>query len=404
MKTPTRRAPPTIRWAFIILAASQPGCVTSQMRVEHRSHLSDQDRNAIAGKLFELELGAHPDDGGTPILLAPGTEPEEIPQIPGLTFRVLEYGEAPLVEQYYGVGIQGGRGFVEATFVKGNTCVSLSHVYRFRADGGIWHGERTRTSESWTLTSECPGCRLASTPILSRQRAWADAEASRRDGPAASAGLELRGRVLQSRCHEAAKGTVDCAIDLDLEFINNGPRPAILLRPFGENVFWFGGRTLAVVQDGRERPVHDTSAWPSVYPFAVYRELAGRLDKPAPPPDVTHILPPGGTWHWQKTITHTFPKENTCSDVVGLELGWPAIRALSSPVLLRVSFEMWPFNVENFKPRLGKQLSRRWREYGDLYLQRSYGPFSVAHITSGAIEWDPRRVEYPASAALPAPR
>jgi hypothetical protein len=391
MKTLTRRARPTIGWAFIFLAGSPSGCVTSLTRVDYRSHLSDPDERAIVGKLFELELGAHPDGGGTPILLAPGTKLEWIPQIPGSTFRVLEYGERARVEQYYEVGLQGGRGFVEAWLVKGNNCGKLGHVYRFRADGGIWHGERTRTQEQWTVTSACPGCRLASTPISSLQRAWAEAEASER----VHAGLEMRGQVLDSRCHEAANGTVACAIDLDLEFINNGSRPAILLRPFGEHVFWFGGKTLAVRQDGREHLVHDTGAWPSVYPFAEYRELADKLDKPTPPPDVTTILLPGGTWRWRKTITHTFPKENTCSTSVGLELGWRDIRAFSSPALLRVSFEMWPFNVENFKPRLGQELRRRWREYGDLYLQEEHGRYGFAHITSEAIEWDLRRVEGP---------
>lgn len=36
-----------------------------------------------------------------------------------------------------------------------------------------------------------------------------------------------------------------------------------------------------------------------------------------------------------------------------MEIGWEEVKRRNAPLWLRVSCEMWPINVENFKPHLG---------------------------------------------------
>ena len=90
-----------------------------------------------------------------------------------------------------------------------------------------------------------------------------------------------------------------------------------------------------------------------------------------------------------------FDEENTCSGRVGVEIGWKAIKKLASPVWMRVSYEMWPFNVERVKKELGGTLRERWKGHGILYLDEKYSSHWTAHVTSEPIELDLQQVELP---------
>lgn len=107
----------------------------------------------------------------------------------------------------------------------------------------------------------------------------------------------------------------------------------------------------------------------------------------------TILLSPRTDPKWKTKIHLTVAEENTCDGAVGVAIGWREIKRLSAPLWLRVSYEMWPFNVENFKSDFGGQLRERWKKHGTLYLQEKQDRYWFAHLTSEPIELDFQSVE-----------
>ena len=64
------------------------------------------------------------------------------------------------------------------------------------------------------------------------------------------------------------------------------------------------------------------------------------------------------------------------------------MKTQSTPLWLRVSFEMWPFNTEYFKPNLAVKLQKRWREFGYLWIGEKNGRMHLARLVSEPIELD----------------
>jgi hypothetical protein len=211
--------------------------------------------------------------------------------------------------------------------------------------------------------------------------------------PAAGSGIEspgyvVRGNVVTAEVGPEEGGGVVCHLTVDLEFVNTASEPVILLQPFWKNAFWAGGKRLAKAHEdatlGRNL-LHDSQQWLSVMNTPEYRELANRLDKPLPPAGLTRTLRPGEAWKYRTAVNIYFPKKRDyCSApcVTGDEL-------LSlSPLWLTLQFEMWPSNVENFKPDLGGKLSRRWRKVGRLWVGEKSGGFWFATATTKPILLD----------------
>ncbi len=207
--------------------------------------------------------------------------------------------------------------------------------------------------------------------------------------------LVLTGHVRATRCKPAEQKYISCKIDLSLEFINQGKQPIIILRPYGQFEFFQGGSALALSKTDSEayHYIYDRQAWPSIYRGEDYRQFAEALDQPAPAANLTRVLAPGQSWKWETTTSLTLNEENTRGGLRGTEIGWKEVKKRTAPVWLRVSFEMWPFNVENFKKDLGGKLRKRWAKYGVLYLEEKSGPYWFAHLTSEPIELDFRSVE-----------
>jgi hypothetical protein len=84
---------------------------------------------------------------------------------------------------------------------------------------------------------------------------------------------------------------------------------------------------------------------------------------------------------------------NTCDQHVGVEIGWEDIKRRTAPLWLRVSYEMWPINVENFKPNLGGILKKRWQSHGLLYLDEKTRSYWSAILTSEPIEFPLHQID-----------
>src|SRR5262245_11819128 len=96
--------------------------------------------------------------------------------------------------------------------------------------------------------------------------------------------LLLRGEVLGVKFDGSADRLTRYRVTLNLEFFNSGSEPVIILQPFGDKVFWLGGVSLGRTEAEAKAHVnfYSSAAWPSIYHFPEYRELAPRLDKPLP--------------------------------------------------------------------------------------------------------------------------
>jgi hypothetical protein len=198
-------------------------------------------------------------------------------------------------------------------------------------------------------------------------------------------GLVLRGIVTHTSRVRPMPRYLDVKINLNLTFMNTGAEPIILLRPWQDGGFWHGASSLARSIDdaNANRRYFSDSAWASNSLDDGYRKLANDLDQPSPPSSFTMILKSGESWNWQTTVTLRF-EDNPKS----YNVPWEEMKNLASPLWLRVSFEMWPFNVEHFKPNLAAKLQKLWRRFGYLWIGDSFGRIHLARLTSEPIELD----------------
>lgn len=201
-------------------------------------------------------------------------------------------------------------------------------------------------------------------------------------------GLVLRGKVLKIQTDRSHKGYVDLLLDVSLDFSNAGSAPVIMMRPWGERGFWHGASLIATSLQNAQlhRYFFVNGAWESISGDDSYRRLAQQLDQPRPPEQLTRILSPGNSWNWHTSVTIRF-EENT-HWIYPSRPTWEEMKTEPSPLWLRVSFEMWPFNAEYFKPNLAPKLQKRWRSFGYLWIGEKNRRMHLARLDSEPIELD----------------
>ena len=353
--------------------------------------LTDADKREIFSQILKRELGSIQNEQDVVILLSPRTNTDWLPEIPGVRFKQLAYGEESKVPEYYEIGtfqIHGNR--VEVMVTKGNYCKKVGSIYQFHKEHGNWQGKTINATESFTVGGDCVGCKTGSGLVY---KVKSDAVKSKDDDEPNA--LVLAGKVLGTRCKLNNTRYIACEIDLRLDFSNKSSTPIIILQPFGEYKFWHGGNSLSLNKTDANsyNYVYLSSAWPSIYKTSEYSQLAEQLDQKSPPPNLTRIINPNESWNWNTTILLGLEQENNCNGATGVEIGWRAIKELTSSLWLKISYEMWPFNVENFKKDLGGKLRERWKQYGNLYLEEKSDSYWFAHITSEPIELDLRQTQ-----------
>lgn len=380
---------------FLLAAILWTGHAAAQQSDAGRRS-QDAERREILALIFRRELRATEDGGPAVALVGPNVNPLWIPEVTGVSIRQLGYGEVTQVREYYDLTNFERRGkWGSVGLLRGNYCKKVGMLYNFRREGGGWLIEPAGFIESTTAGSSCPGCETGSGARYSvRALARSPAEKVAAGKTQAPAPLTLTGRVLAARCRRYEPREAECSVDLRLEFRNTSAAPLIILRPEGDFELWQGATSLALSEaDSRAYTyVYSRSAWPSIYHFPKYRRLAELLDQPSPPQDVIRVLRPAEGSAWETSVTFRVGEVNSCHGAVGVEIGWDELKRLAAPLWLRVSYEMWPFNVENFRPGLGGKLRSRWARYGVLYLEEKSGGRWFAHVTSEPIELDMRGV------------
>jgi len=351
---------------------------------------SDSEMKEVVRLLLQREVERPADGADVTVLLGPNVKSSWIPDAPGFAIRQLNYDEQKRIPEYYDLISSFKDSVIELALTKGNYCRKAGHRYEFRRDVKTWQSRVVGYVESTAVGGRCDGCVAGSgaTYSLRSQIEEPSAQASR------AGNLRLTGSVRNISCSRDAE-YVRCDVALNLKFTNVGSPPLIILQPQGDYEFWHGGSSLALSErDSRTHSlVYDLNHWPSVYQSPEYQKLASLLDQSAPPGGITRVLPANASWNWETSIPLVLQEGNSCNQHVGVEIGWEEIKRRPAPLWLRVSYEMWPFNVENFKPNLGGVLRKRWQNQGMLYLEEKSGRYWHAMVTSEPIEFPLNQID-----------
>jgi hypothetical protein len=346
---------------------------------------TDSEMKEVVRLLLEREVQRTADGGNVAVLLGPNVNSSWIPEASGFAIRKLSYDEQKRVPEYYDLTSSFKGSVIEVALTKGNYCRKAGRRYEIRRQAGAWQLKVVGYVESTAVGGgRCDGCGVGSGAAYSVRRQITAPAAS----PPRAGNLRLTGSVRKISCSKDAD-YVRCKAELNLKFTNTGSTSLIILQPQGEYEFWHGGTSLAISEkeSGTNSFVYDVSGWPSVYKFPMYQSLANLLDQSVPPTGITHVLLPSASWSWDTSIMLSLREGNSCNQHVGVEIGWEEIKRLTAPLWLRVAYEMWPFNVENFKPNLGGILQKRWQSHGLLYLEEKTGRYWQAILTSEPIEF-----------------
>lgn len=356
---------------------------------------SDVEMKEVMRLLLEREVPRSADGTTVTVLLDPNVRSGWVPEAPGFAIRQLSYDEQKRVPEYYEFTWRSiKRDVLEVSLTKGNYCVKAGRRYEFRRKAGAWQAKVVGDVEFNTGSgSRCYGCAVGSGATYSVRPQITNRPAALAP-PAGN--LRLTGSVGKVDCSKDDK-YVRCNAELNLKFTNIASTPVIILQPSGEYKFWHGGTSLALSEEESRANslVYIASAWPSVYKFPMYQTLANLLDQSDPPPGVTRVLLPNASWNWDTSIMLKLAEGNSCDQQVGVEIGWEEVKQRNTPLWLRVSYEMWPFNVENFKPNLGSILQKRWQRHGSLYLDEKSGKYLMAILTSEPIEFPLNQIDLP---------
>ncbi len=350
---------------------------------------SDSEMKEVVRLLIEREVQRSADGGNVAVLLGPNVKSNWIPEVSGFDIRKISYDDQKRVPEFYDLWPSFKGSVIEIAFTKGNYCKQAGRRYAFRRKEGTWRSKLVGYVESTTSGDRCDGCAVGSGVTYSvRPRVTPSGP------PPRSGNLRLTGSVGKISCSKDAD-FVRCKAELNLKFTNTGSTSLIMLQPEGEYEFWHGGTSFALSENDSITYsfVYNSGGWPSIYKDPSYQRLATRLDQRVPPAGVTRVLLPSESWSWDTSIQLGFQEGNSCNSRVGVEIGWKEIKRRTSPLWLRVSYEMWPFNVENFKPNLGGILQKRWRRHGLLYLEEKAGRYWHAILTSEPIEFPLTQVD-----------
>ena len=356
-----------------------------------QTKFSDSEMKEVVRLLLEREVPRPADGANVTVLLGPNVKASWIPEAPGFEIRQISYDEQRRVPEFYDLTSTFKGSVIEVALVKGNYCIKSGQRYEFRRKAGAWQAKVIGSVETGSsISGRCDGCVIGSGVTYSIRRQIKNPPAS----PPRAGNLLLTGSVRKISCAKDAD-YVRCTVELNLKFTNTASTPLIILQPQGEYTFWQGGRYLALSEEESRANsfVYNVRGWPSVYETPMYQNLANLLDQSTPPTGITRVLPPNASWSWDTSITLNLQEGNTCNQHVGVEIGWEELKRRTAPLWLRVSYEMWPFNVENFKPNLGGILQKRWQSHGLLYLDEKSGKYWSAILTSEPIEFTLNKID-----------
>jgi hypothetical protein len=170
-------------------------------------------------------------------------------------------------------------------------------------------------------------------------------------GPDHSGDLSLEGEVLKTKLTGEGQTRL-YEVTLNLRLVNNSKSPIIVLRGTYEGKWWLLSTRLMQSQN----VLYNSGVGPGYSAMLPeWAQLRKALDIDDPPSKLTVIIPPGGSFAFERETF--FPVS--------------ALANHSGALTLSVSFEMWPFNIEtgSEKLSLGERLRHKWESKGTLQLE-----------------------------------
>lgn len=195
-------------------------------------------------------------------------------------------------------------------------------------------------------------------------------------------GLYFTGKVLQVST-EVDKNAIYVQLKIETTFINRGLKPFIVLKPWEGDKSgkitsaWSGGIAIFGRNEHGAYFLQSNIALPSVC-RGCDDELGKLLDKRKPPESVTRVLMPGENWTRNDQIGFMIPLKSS-----GGMYGWKEIETNRQKIIGKITYSMFPTNLESYKKDFGKSLKKRWEKFGVLFV---CGTQSL--ITSGPFEID----------------
>jgi hypothetical protein len=185
-------------------------------------------------------------------------------------------------------------------------------------------------------------------------------------------GLVIRGQVTDIKSDTSEKNSVRFKLNLDVEFFNGSDEPIILFKPYRDN-YWLGGWFLYYIDENTKsrKTLLKNGLWESVAGTKEYRILAEKLDVKTPPSEYTKILQPKESLKFKDSLQFWFdstgPKYTCC-------MAWDEVQTLPSKKFqLQISYELNPWNIEYFKPKLIRKLHKRWKNHGNVLVKEKKG-------------------------------
>lgn len=199
-------------------------------------------------------------------------------------------------------------------------------------------------------------------------------------------GLVVRGKVAELEVDRSEKDYVRFYATIDAEFINEGTENVILFKPEFEEGYWLGGKSTSISEKGES--IFGYGLWQSISGAESYRLLAAKLDVKSPPGDLTIILHPNEKWGLRSKTDIVFSAEEEMN-TVPKKKSWKEMQEFPSKLWLSVSYELNPWNIEYFKPNLIRELKKRWKNYGNVLVEKEKeGRFNHFIISSEPMEID----------------
>jgi hypothetical protein len=298
--------------------------------------ISKSDKKEIIQILFKLFIESSEDNLPQTILLDPRIDVSIMPDIPGVVYKKLKYGEEGLVPEYFAIHFspEDDRTII-AGILRGNGCQREGQTYEFHKVGESWAEELHGYVSSRSDFRPCPACKLE--PINVEHDNVLDQHSRQVELQGES--LQITGKVQSIECKPNDSMTY-CHVDVDFSLYNIAEHPVIIIKESQYYRFRPTSRILALIQEdlNPEGAVYSDYFGESLSTSENYSQLADLLETPMPPPDVTHIINPGERIEWTTPLLFKFYEENTCNGNMkrSVEIGWKSIGKLQAPLWLKV--------------------------------------------------------------------
>ena len=184
--------------------------------------------------------------------------------------------------------------------------------------------------------------------------------------------ITLEGNIKNISIEKTDASTYKLLALVNFKLINNGREPVLFLKEIreSETPVYVGSEISA---PGAERLVDDYFGESYNKKSPYWQEQKRNLDTPAPPSEQINILFPGQPMEFERTVEIHLPNDKSKTSYYPTRASLEDLKNISD-VNLRVTYQTWTGNLDMAEENgklwsFGKELQKRWKDYGHLYLK-----------------------------------